>query len=91
MTAFIAYSRASRTSSARRCTAASTVTASALPELGGDKPKRSKFADYAIGYLNIDIAKIRTGQSKLYLFVAIDWTSEQTFVKLEHEANDIRH
>ena len=84
MTAFIACSRASRTLSARSCTAASTVTASALPELGGDKPKRSKFANYAIGYLNI--AKVRTGRGKLYLFVAIDRTSELTLVKLEHGA-----
>jgi len=59
---------------------------SRLPELLGDKPKRSKFAAYAIGYFHIDIAEVRTEQGKLYLFVAIDRTSKLAFAKLEHEA-----
>ena len=59
---------------------------SRLPELGGDKPKRSKFADYAIGYFHIDIAEVRTEEGKLYLFVAIDRTSKLAFSRLEKEA-----
>ena len=58
---------------------------SRLPELKGDKPKRSKFTDYAIGYFHI--AEVRTEQGKLYLFVAIDRTSKLAFVKPEHKAN----
>ena len=59
---------------------------SRLPELGGDKPKRSKFADYAIGYFHVDIAEVRTEEGKLYLFVAIDRTSKFAFTRLEKEA-----
>jgi IS30 family transposase len=59
---------------------------SRLPELDGGKPRRSKFANYAIGYFHIDIAEVRTEQGKLYLFVAIDRTSKLAFTRLEHEA-----
>ena len=59
---------------------------SRLPELGGDKPKRSKFADHAIGYFHIDIAEVRTEENKLCLFVAIDRTSKLAFTRLEMEA-----
>ncbi len=44
---------------------------SRLPELTGDKPKRRRFADYAIGYFHVDVAKVRAEEGKLYLFVAI--------------------
>ena len=59
---------------------------SRLPELEGDKLKRSKFAAYAIGYCHIDIAEVRTEEGKLYLFVAIDRTSKLAFTRLEMEA-----
>lgn len=49
---------------------------SRLPEVEGDKPKRSKFRSYSIGYFHIDIAEVRTEQGKLYMFVAIDRTSK---------------
>jgi transposase InsO family protein len=57
---------------------------SRLPEVEGDKPKRSKFNSYPIGYFHIDMAEVRTEQGKLYMFVAIDRTSKFAFVEL-HE------
>lgn len=57
---------------------------SRLPEVEGDKPKRSKFRSYPIGYFHIDLAEVRTEQGKLYMFVAIDRTSKFAFVEL-HE------
>ncbi len=44
---------------------------SRLPEVEGDKPKRSKFRSYPIGYFHIDIAEVRTEQGRLYMFMAI--------------------
>jgi hypothetical protein len=49
---------------------------SRLPEVGGDKPTKKKFAKYAIGYFHVDIAEVQTEQGRLYLFVAIDRTSK---------------
>src|SRR4051794_26911504 len=46
-----------------------------LPETEGDKPVKKRFKPYPIGYFQIDIAEVRTEQGKLYLFVAIDRTS----------------
>ena len=57
---------------------------SRLPDVEGDKPKRSKFRSYPIGYFHIDLAEVRTEQGKLYMFVAIDRTSKFAFVEL-HE------
>src|ERR1041384_1975445 len=57
---------------------------SRLPNTEGDKPRRSKFKRYPIGYFHIDLAEIRTEQGKLYLLVAIDRTSKFAFVEL-HE------
>ncbi len=48
---------------------------SRLPAMEGGKPKK-KFRKYPIGYIHIDIAEVRTGEGKLYLFVAIDRTSK---------------
>ena len=45
---------------------------SRLPDMEGEKPKRKRFAAYAIGYFHIDIAEVRTEEEKLYLFVAVD-------------------
>src|SRR5919107_2793799 len=59
---------------------------SRLPDMEGEKPKRKRFAAYAIGYFHIDIAEVRTEEGKLYLFVAIDRTSKLAFAKLEREA-----
>lgn len=59
---------------------------SRLPDMEGDKPRRSKFKRYPIGYVHIDIAELRTEEGKLYLFVAIDRTSKFAFVKLVEKA-----
>lgn len=58
---------------------------SRLPEVEGDKPKR-KFKVYPIGYFHIDIAEVRSGEGKIYLFVAIDRTSKFAFVELHQKA-----
>jgi len=42
---------------------------SRLPEVEGDKPKRSRFKCYPIGFFHIDIAEVQTAEGKLYLFV----------------------
>ena len=49
---------------------------SRLPEVAGDKTFKKPFKRRPIGYFHIDIAEVRTGEGKLYLFVAIDRTSK---------------
>src|ERR687889_462634 len=57
---------------------------SRLPEVDGDRPRRSRFKAYPIGFFHINIAEVRTEEGRLYLFVAIDRTSKFAFVEL-HE------
>ena len=57
---------------------------SRLPDTDGDKPRRSKFKRYPIGFFHIDIAEVRTEEGRLYLLVAIDRTSKFAFAQL-HE------
>lgn len=59
---------------------------SRLPETDGDKPQRSRFKRYPIGFFHIDIAEVRTEEGKLHLFVAIDRTSKFAFVELHEKA-----
>jgi transposase InsO family protein len=59
---------------------------SRLPEVGGDKPRKQRFAPYPIGYFHIDLAEVQTGQGKLRLFVAIDRTSKFAFARLVESA-----
>ena len=59
---------------------------SRLPDTDGDKPQRSRFKRYPIGFFHIDIAEVRTEQGKLHLFVAIDRTSKFAFVELHEKA-----
>ena len=59
---------------------------SRLPEVEGDKPARTKFKSYPIGYFHIDIAEVQTAEGKLYLFVAIDRTSKFAYVELHKRA-----
>ena len=59
---------------------------SRLPEVEGDKPARTKFKSYPIGYFHIDIAEVRTADGKLCLFVAIDRTSKFAYVELHKRA-----
>jgi transposase InsO family protein len=57
-----------------------------LPDPNGDKPKRSRFKAYPIGYFHIDIAEVHTEEGRLYLFVAIDRTSKFAFAELHEKA-----
>src|ERR671927_1487110 len=59
---------------------------SRLPETDGNKPQRSRFKHYPIGFFHIDIAEVRTEQGKLHLFVAVDRTSKFAFVELHGKA-----
>jgi transposase-like protein len=54
---------------------------SRLPEVA-EKPKKSRFKAYPIGYFHLDIAEVQTEEGKLYLFVAIDRTSKFAFAEL---------
>jgi len=56
---------------------------SRLPEVA-EKPKKSRFKPYPLGYFHLDIAEVQTEEGKLYLFVAIDRTSKVAFAEL-HE------
>jgi hypothetical protein len=46
-----------------------------LPDVEGDRLAKKKFKAYPIGYLHIDIAEPQTAEGKLYLYAAIDRTS----------------
>ena len=59
---------------------------SRLPDTDGDKPQRSRFKRYPIGYFPIDIAEVRTEEGRLYLLVALDRTSKFAFVELHEKA-----
>src|SRR5215212_9959294 len=71
-------------SSLHRCLQRHAI--SRLPDVDGDKPKRSKFKTSPIGYFHSDIAQVSTEQGKLHLFVAIDRTSKFAFVQLHEKA-----
>lgn len=57
-----------------------------LPDTDGDRPKRSRFKTYPIGFFHIDIAEVHTEEGRLYLFVAIDRTSKFAFAQLHEKA-----
>jgi transposase InsO family protein len=57
-----------------------------LPDTDGDKPRRSRFKGYPIGFFHIDIAEVQTEEGRLYLFVAIDRTSKFAFARLHDRA-----
>jgi transposase InsO family protein len=59
---------------------------SRLPQIGGEKPPKQRFATYPIGYFHIDLAEVSTAEGKLRLFVAIDRTSKFVFVRLVESA-----
>ena len=71
-------------SSLHRCLQRHAI--SRLPHVEGDKPKRSRFKTYPLGFFHIDIAEVRTEQGKLYLFVAIDRVSKFAYVQLADKA-----
>ncbi len=60
---------------------------SRLPDIEGDKPKRSRFKRYPIGFFHIDIAEVQTAEDKLYLFVGIDRTSKFAVTQRVDKAN----
>lgn len=62
---------------------------SRLPEVEGDKRAKKTFKSYPIGFFHIDIAEVRTGEGKLYLFIAIDRTSKIAFARLVDKANTV--
>lgn len=57
-----------------------------LPDTDADRPKRSCFKAYPIGFFHIDIAEVHTEEGRLYLFVAIDRTSKFAFAQLHEKA-----
>jgi hypothetical protein len=57
-----------------------------LPEIEGGKPQKKTFKPYPIEYFHIDMAKVRTEEGKLYLFVALDRTSKFASAELHTEA-----
>src|SRR5215217_2901187 len=59
---------------------------SRLPGAEGEGAGEKRFEAYPIGYFHLDIAKVRTEQGKLYLFVAIDRTSKFAFARLHERA-----
>ena len=59
---------------------------SRLPEVDGDKPKRSRFKAYPLGYFHIDLAEVHTAEGRLYLLIAIDRTTKFAFVELHEKA-----
>ena len=59
------------------------------PDREGDGPKRSEFEGYPIGFFHIDIAEVRTEGGKLFLFAAIDRTSELASARSEAAAGRV--
>jgi transposase InsO family protein len=53
----------------------------------GDQTEKRRFKAYPIGYFHIDIAEVRTGEGKRYLFVAIDRISKLAFAQLHDKAD----
>lgn len=49
---------------------------SRLPNVKGDNEPKRKFKTYPICCFHINIAEVRTAESKLYLYVVIDRTSK---------------
>jgi Transposase, Mutator family len=60
---------------------------SRLPNMDGDAPAKKKVKAYPIGFFHIDIAEVRSGEGKLYMFVAIDRTSKFAVVWLYEQAD----
>ena len=56
------------------------------PEVEGDKPAKSKFKKYPLGYFHIAIAEVPTEEGRLYRFVAIERASTLAFAALHAKA-----
>ena len=57
-----------------------------MPEVDDDKPKRSRFKAYPLGYFHIDLAELHMAEGRLHLLVAIDRTTKFAFVELHEKA-----
>ena len=57
---------------------------SVLPKNLDDKPVRKKFTTYPLGYFHMDICDVRTGEGKVYLYVAVDRISKFVYVEVVH-------
>jgi transposase InsO family protein len=62
---------------------------SRLPEIEGNRPTKTAFKAYPIGFFDIDIAEVQTAEGKLYRLVAIDRTSKFAFVQLVESATRV--
>ena len=73
---------------------------SRLPDMDGDAPAKKKFKACPIGFFHVrcpavvwfqttrgDMAEVRSGEGKLYMFVAIDRTSKFAIVRLYEQAD----
>jgi transposase InsO family protein len=60
-----------------------------LTEDGQSRAKK-KFKAYPIGYLHVDFAEVHTEQGRVYLFVAVDRTSQVAFAELPPRATRLR-
>lgn len=54
---------------------------SRLSDVESNTPAKKKLKAYPIGYVQIDIAEVRTAEGKLYLYVVIDRTSKIALVQ----------
>lgn len=57
-----------------------------MPDEDGQSPKKKKFKDYPIGYVQVNFAEVHTEEGKRCLFVAIDRTSKVAFTELHPRA-----
>ena len=55
---------------------------SVLPKEEGHAREKKKFKEYPIGYFHIDICDVRTGEGKVYLYVAVDRASKFVYAEV---------
>jgi transposase InsO family protein len=55
---------------------------SVLPREETAKTDKKKFKDYPPGYIHIDICEVRTGEGKVYLYVAVDRATKFVFAEV---------
>ncbi|ETC97405.1 hypothetical protein EDC15_1055 [Acetobacter aceti NBRC 14818] len=58
---------------------------SRLPDTKGDKPRRSKFKTYPVGYFHIDIAEVRTAMGRLIILKTADLYGQASEHRAETE------
>jgi len=55
---------------------------SVLPKENQTERHKKKFKDYPIGFVHIDICDVRTGEGKVYLYVAVDRASKFVYAEV---------